>query len=165
MCGFFFVFTCVIEATCLGQLSHRKHSSVRRHRFLSSCAKPLPTSLPAMASSSSTSSDVWGHLALDDSHRTWVEWRLVYSSEQTKKKPSLCSTQCLIEMSWNIWADLNGFSHFKQKSVRCLLVSASSMWIFARFLSFQRLTILWDYILTLWCWLDKTKQSENVILW
>lgn len=64
----FFVFMFVCEwvsvcdpgTTCFGQLSHRKHSSVRRHRFLSSCARPLPTSLPAMAFSFSTSSDVCG---------------------------------------------------------------------------------------------------------
>lgn len=54
------------STTCLGQLSHRKHSSVRRHCFLSSCAKPLPTSLPAVAFSFLTSSDVCGHLALND---------------------------------------------------------------------------------------------------
>lgn len=53
------------DTTCLGQLSHRKHSSVRRHLFLSSWTKVLPTPLPEAAQvSSDTSLGVargWSH--------------------------------------------------------------------------------------------------------
>lgn len=65
---------------CLGQLSHRKHSSVRRRRFLSSCAKPLPTPLCQQWSSHFRFPVMFAAtLALDDLGGTQVNWRIVYS--------------------------------------------------------------------------------------
>lgn len=78
------VWVCDRGITCLGQLSHRKHSSVRRHRFLSSRAIPLPTPLPEMSFSFSTSSDVRSCLVLNDLRRTWGKSRSLLKTVKLK---------------------------------------------------------------------------------
>lgn len=56
---------CDRDTTCSGQLSHRKHSSVRRHHFLSSWTKALTTALPEAAETSPDTSSHFAHVRCD----------------------------------------------------------------------------------------------------